>query len=259
MEMPSLAFGGRNSAVPPLAASLRVEPCPSEEQTDIAPEADEPLEPIAGFTCVIEYQGAQRLISCRRFKTRGEFGYVGAICLMASGYREFRTDHIGSVIDPQTGEVLGEKDYFRRFSIDEHYDAHPGWGLSPSQRATLNAGLNVLAFMARCDGRWHALETKPVESFICTLWMRGEWEGEPPVSEIIAHAQRLSPDSSTFFKSVETYARSSTGARILSRAVSDLIAADGVVCDEEFDWGHQFSEYLAECAGREGGRLAPII
>ncbi|MBQ1499180.1 MAG: hypothetical protein IIZ38_12775 [Sphingomonas sp.] len=259
MEISSSAFGGRTSAIPPLAASFQIEACPPglDDEVDLA--AVEPLASIAGFTCVIEYAGAHRLISCRRFKTRGEFGYVGAICLTASGYREFRTDRIGYVFDPESGEVLGEHDYFSRFSIDEHCEALPTWGLTPSRRATLVAGLNVLAFMARCDGKWHALETKPIEDFICSLWLRREWEGEPPLDQILAHARRLSPDSDTFFKSVEHYARSRTRSRILRTAVSDLIAADGVVCDAEFDWGRQFSEYLAECARREGVDLAPLF
>lgn len=259
MEISSSAFGGRTSAIPPLAASFQIAACPPEPYDEIDLVAVESLESIAGFTCVIEYEGAHRLISCRRFKTRGEFGYVCAICLTASGYREFRTDRIGYIFDPQSGEILGEKDYFSRFAIDEHSEARPTWGLTPSRRATLVAGLNILAFMARCDGKWHPLETKPVEDFICSLWIRREWEGEPPLEEILAHAQRLSPDSGTFFKSVENYARSRTRSKILRKAVSDLIAADGIVCDAEFDWGRQFSEYLAERASREGITLDPIF
>ncbi|MDG2532990.1 hypothetical protein P6144_04980 [Sphingomonas sp. HITSZ_GF] len=259
MEISSSAFSGRTSAVPPLAASFHIEACPPEPQDETDPMAVEPLESIAGLTCVIEYAGAHRLISCRRFKTRGEFSYVGAICLAASGYREFRTDRIGYVFDPQSGEVLGEQGYFSRFSVDESHEARPTWGLAPSRRVTLVAGLNILAFMARCDGQWHPLETKPVEDFICSLWLRREWEGEPPLEEILAHAQRLSPDSGTFFKGVENYARSRTRSKILRKAVSDLIAADGVVCDEEFDWGRQFSEYLTERARHEGVDLDPIF
>jgi hypothetical protein len=259
MEISSSAFDGRTSAIPPLAASFQIEACAPETHDEGDLAVVESLEPIAGFTCVIEYAGAHRLISCRRFKTRGKFGYVGAICLTASGYREFRTDRIGYVFDPQSGEILGEQDYFSRFSIDEHREAQPVWGLTPSRRATLVAGLNILAFMARCDGQWHPLETQPVEDFICALWIRREWEGEPPLDEILAHARRLSPDSSTFFKSIENYARSRTRSKILRKAVSDLIAADGVVCDAEFDWARQFSEYLTECARREGIYLAPIL
>jgi hypothetical protein len=258
MEISSNVFSDRESAVPPLASSLMVEPCSPDVATATSEEdRDGPIEPIAGFTCVIEYQDVQRLISCRRFKKRGDFGYVGAVCLAARGYREFRTDRIGCVIDPQTGEVLGNADYFSRFTIDEHRDAGPTWGLTSSRQATLVAGLNVLAFMAHCDGLWHPLETEPVERFVCSLWLRREWEGEPPLNDILMHAQRLSPDSDTFFKGVGHYARSETRATILRRAVADLIAADGVVCNEEFDWGQHFSAYLAERARNEGVHLSP--
>lgn len=253
--MLSKAFSDHESAVPPLAPSLTVEPCSTDIATVPSEIRDGPIQPIAGFTCVIEYEGVQRLISCRRFKTRGDFGYVGAVCLTAGGYREFRTDRIGDTFDPQTGEVLGNADYFNRFIIDEHWDARPSWGLTSSRQATLIAGLNVLAFMAHCDGRWHPLESEPVERFVCSLWLRREWEGEPPLDDILAHAQRLSPDSETFFKGVGHYARSETRSTILRRAVADLIAADGVVCSEEFDWGQQFSEYLVERARHEGIHL----
>lgn len=245
-------FSDRESAPPPLAPSLNVVPCAPDNATVISEIPDAPVEPIAGFTCVIEYEGVQRLISCRRFKTRGDLGYVGAVCLTAGSYREFRTDRIGCVIDPQTGEILGNADYFSRFAVDEHRDARPTWGLTPSRQATLVAGLNVLAFMAHCDGRWHPLESEPVERFVCSLWLRREWDGEPPLDDILAHAQRLSPDSDTFFQSVEHYARSQTRSMILRSAVANLIAADGVICDEEFDWGQQFSSYLAERASHEG-------
>lgn len=247
-KMLSDAFRGRKSNAPPLASSLNVKPCTSTATVPPCETTDGPLEAIAGFTCVIEYGDIQRLISCRRFKTRGAFDYVGAICLTAGGYREFRTDRVGCVFDPQTGEVLGDSTYFSGFAVDEHRNARPTWGLTSSRQATLIAGLNVLAFMAHCDGRWHPLESESVERFVCSLWLRREWEGEPPIHDILAHAQRLSPDSDTFLKSVDHYARSETRSKILRTAVADLIAVDGVICDVEFNWGRQFSDYLTERA-----------
>lgn len=238
-------FSGKGSTVPPLSASLQIEPC-SPAQPIVSAEAAPKLEPIAGLTCVIEYDQRHRLISCRRFKRLGDYAYVGAVCLEAGGYREFRTDRISLVFDPPTGEILGDGHYFGRFALDEFREGRPTWGLTPSRQVTLIAGLNVLAFMAQCDGHWHQLETEPVERFICTLWLRREWEGDPPLEDIVAHARRLSPDSDTFFQSVENYARSEARSSILRTAVANLIAADGVICDEEHDWGQQFSDYLAE-------------
>ena len=241
-------FADRQSAAPPIAPSLDVEPCLPDAVAEPANEASTTIEPISGFTCVIEYKDAQRLISCQRFQTRGDIGHVLAVCLTAGGFRDFRTDRITCVYDPQTGEVLGDGTYFRRFAVDAQFQAAPTWGLSRSRQVTLIAGLNVLAFMAHCDGNWHPLETEPVERFVCSLWLRREWEGDPPLAEIVAHAQRLSPDSETFFRSVNHYARSHMRSGILRQAVADLIAADGVICDEEFDWAQAFSDCLAEMA-----------
>lgn len=242
----SASLRRRGAVAPPLALTIDVAECSPEMP---AAPADSPLtelEPISGFTCVIEYGDAQRLISCRSYKLRGDHSYIGAICLKASGYRDFRTDRITAVIEPQTGEVLGGRDYFARFAFDDRSDAATTWGLPKSGAATLAAGLNVLAFMAHCDGRWHPLESEPVERFVCSLWLRCEWESDPPLAEIMAHAQRLSPDGETFLASIDHYARSEACSRVLRQAVTDLIAADGVICDQEFNWGTEFSHHLTE-------------
>ena len=72
-------FAGRESAPPPVAPSLDVEPCTSDESSEAAQKV-EAVEPISGFTCVIEYKDVQRLISCRSFKMLGEVGHIGAVC-----------------------------------------------------------------------------------------------------------------------------------------------------------------------------------
>ena len=205
-------FKGRASAPPPLASSLNVISCSAEDGWPRASDVD-CLDPISGFTCVIEYNQEQRLISCRRLKERGSILYIGAVCLTAGGYREFKSDRIGSVIDPQTGEVLGSGDFFDRFIIDETVAPQDTWGLTKSRKVTLVAGLNILAFMADCDGEWHPLETEPVESFVCSLWMRQEWPGEPPLDRIVSHARRLS----------QTQTPSSKESSIMHVAIHELL------------------------------------
>lgn len=238
---------GRRSALPPIARSFRLRPINDPDVIIEAPEIQE-LQAISGFVCIVEYEEERRLITCCRFDTIGENGYVGAICHMASGYRQFRCDRIETVYDASTGEVLGDGAYFARFSVDGHRDRAPTWGLTPGRKRTLVCGLNVLAFMARCDGLWHPLEVDPLERFVCSLWLQKEWEGQPPLKEIVAHAQRLSPDSGTFFKALEHYRSSSSSRRVLMRAVSDLIDADGVIKLEENTWAHELLDYLEECA-----------
>jgi hypothetical protein len=148
-------------------------------------------------------------------------------------------------IRPQ-GKPSATESYFDRFSVDQERERAPSWGLTSSRKATLVAGLNVLAFMARCDGHWHPLENEPLEKFICSMWLRKEWPGDAPIDEIVGHAQRLSPDSETFFRALQHYARSSTSSQLLRRAVGDLIAADGIICIAEADWGREIDTFFRE-------------
>jgi hypothetical protein len=215
-------------------------------------------QPIAAFVCLIEYGGEPRLITCRRYELRGEVGYIGAICHSARGYRTFRCDRIEIVSDARTGEVLGDGSFFARFSVDAQREAAPTWGLTPSRRATLVAGLNVLAFMARCDGAWHELESEVVERFICSMWLRNEWPGDPAVSEILAHAQRLSPDAETFMDSLRCYADCATSTMILKRAVGDLIAADGILHAEEMNWGAEVDAFFRRYKEEQSARLMAV-
>jgi hypothetical protein len=103
--------------------------------------------------------------------------------------------------------------------------------------------------MARCDGHWHPLETPVIEKFVCSMWLRKEWPGDPPLDEIVAHSQRLAPDSETFFRALRHYAQSSTSTTILQRAIGDLIAADGVICSAEMSWGSEIDAFFRENAG----------
>lgn len=241
-------FGGRPRVVPP--SWLKLVDWIEDEQAIVVeepPPAAE-LDPITAFVCVIEYVGDARLITCRRYDIVGEHGYVGAICSTANGYRQFRTDRIAYVADAYTGEVIGDGSYFARFEPRSVRDRAPTWGLIPSQKATLVAGLNVLSFMAHCDGQWHPLETEPVERFICSMWLRKEWPGDPPIDEILAHSRRLAPDADTFFRALNCYAKSASSSAVLRRAVGDLVSADGVICGDEVNWSTELTGYLAAMA-----------
>jgi hypothetical protein len=164
---------GRSSALPPVAAIFTLTTIDDPEVGAIP--ADAGLHPISAFVCIIDYEGEERLITCRRYDFIGENGYVGAICRAAGGYRQFRCDRIRAVFDAATGEMLGDGSYFQRFEIQSQRERAPTWGLSPSHKATLVGGLNTLAFMARCDGYWHPLENEAIEPFVCSMWLRNEW------------------------------------------------------------------------------------
>lgn len=236
-------FTGRTSALPPIAAGVRVK---VSENGPVEFEPEGEPQPISAFVCIIEYQGEARLITCRRYERIGEQAYVGAICHAARGYRQFRCDRIANVFDATTGEVIGDGAFFGRFSTDSERERAPTWGLASHRRALLVGGLNILAFMARCDGHWHPLEAEVIESFTCSLWLQSEWEGEPELEEIVAHSQRLSPDADAFFKALKLYAQNDRAARIMKRAVGNLIAADGEICAKEMEWGAEIEAFFRD-------------
>lgn len=254
-----MSWFARQSALPPLA--IPVAPVPKDELA--APRAAEPtderLQSISGFLCVIDYGGELRLITGRRYDLVGPSAYVGAICQSAHGYRQFRCDRINAVFDAHTGEELGDGTFFERFSVDQQRDRAPTWGLSSGRKYLLVSGLNVLTFMARCDGHWHPLETEPIARFICSLWLRKGWEGEPPLDEIINHAKRLAPDGEVFFKSLKPFTTSSSSMSLLRRSVSELIEADGTVCNDEFQWSLELEDAIEQASAEATEEFVSIL
>lgn len=238
-------LASRSSAQPPLAVEVSP-PTKEDPQTIVSEPVDQAPQSVAGFICVIEYDGEARLITGRRYDVIGERSYVGAICLMAGGYRQFRCDRISAVIDAESGEILGDGCYFEAFAVNSRKDKEPSWGLTPKRKHVLVSGLNVLSFMAQCDGFWHPLETGSIESFVCSLWLRKEWPGDPPMEEIVAHARRLAPDGEVFYRSLKPFAHSRTSGTVLKRAVAELIQADGVICSDEINWSCELEDALRE-------------
>jgi hypothetical protein len=251
-------LAGRGSTLPPLAFELSAYVA-DDPITIVREPIDEAPHSISGFVCVIDYADELRLITARRYDRIGEFTYVGGICQTAGGYRQFRCDRIGAVSDAYTGEVRGDGSYFARFSLDRQRDKAPTWGLTQGRKHLLVCGLNIMAFMARCDGRWHPLESGAIERFICSMWLRKEWDGEPPIEEIVAHAQRLAPDSEVFFRSLGRYAPSQSSCNIVRRAVVDLIEADGLVCCDEVNWETELRTALAETAAASDEKFFELL
>src|SRR5204862_21670 len=115
-----------------------------------------------------------------------------------------------------------------------------------SRQQHLLAGLNILAFIARCDGEWHPLEGEAIADFVTAIWIQKEWDGQPPIERIVAHAQRLAPDGSIFGAALRNFIRSSNSARILRQAMVRVIEADGRITPEEFEWAVEIDAMISE-------------
>ncbi|MDF2496049.1 hypothetical protein [Sphingomonas sp.] len=232
-----------------LPPSLTIEM--AEDAAELPPPTDDTPQVIAGFICAIEYADADgvvtdRVINCRRYEYFNNKPRVGAICGTSRKYKTFYCDGILQVHDVVTRQHLGDGTLFEQFVVGAHKVGKSDWNTTSQRKSLIVAGLNVLCFMARCDGHWHELEEQVIEEFVCSLWIRKEWENEPPLPEIVAHARRLAPDGEVFRAAITQYGHSSTSAAILSRFVQRVVAADGVICDAEHRWGAEFEELLAE-------------
>ena len=221
-------------------------------------EVEEPSgpQPIAGLICRIDYTNAKgeashRVIQCRSLKVQDRVAMVGAICVASHAFKHFRCDRINEVFDALTGETLGDGSFFKQFIVGEYKESKSNWNTKSQRKSLIVAGLNVLSFMARCDGRWHPLEEAVIEDFVCALWLKKGWENSPPMAEVLAHARRLAPDGQVFRSAIRQYAHSNGSAQILSRFVQRIIAADGVICDEEHRWATEFAEALDEAREEE--------
>ncbi len=255
LRIPS-ALVGASGVLPPISGRFEIPDALGEidrEQgrlVDLEDASDSTAELISGFLSVISYDGEDRLITGRRYIAKGDLRYVGAICHSARGYRLFRCDRIAAVYDATTGEHLGDGAFFERFRVDGGTKAAATFGLSASRAKLLVAGLNILAYVARCDGEWHPLEVSPIERFVFALWDLKGWTEELQLDAIMAHAMRLAPDSETFYRSLELYFRSRGSTELLMRSIGILIRADGIVAEQEVRLLNELTEFMAEVRDR---------
>jgi hypothetical protein len=247
------AVRGRN-VTPPRPAHLKVTLPEQDEADNLIADSDDPptfgCMPISGFSLILAYQDAkgqvsERRITCHLLEVAGQHTYLRAFCHEREARRQFRLDRIVSVIDLHTGEVLADPPrFFRQFALDRAQASALHWGLGVQSRADLVAGLNVLRFMGTCDREWHPLERDAVETFVSSYWLRSEAPGEPPVDDIVAHAERLSPDAETFYVSLTRCHGSPVLGRIIRRHIQSVVDADGRLASEEFYWGGAVDDYL---------------
>ena len=219
---------------------------------------EEPSRPqtIAGFICRIDYtnskgEASHRVIRCKSMKAGPHGPVVGAVCLSSRAFKDFRCDRIAEVFDAETGETLGTGGFFDQFVVGKYNGSASHWNTTSQRKSLIVAGLNVLSFMARCDGRWHPLEEEVIEAFVCALWLKKGWENSPPMADVLAHARRLAPDGQVFRSAIRQYAHSAGSGQVLSRFVQRIIAADGVICDSEHRWATEFADALEEARAEE--------
>lgn len=217
------------------------------DEVDDAPRAGDVL---SGYACIIDYvdskgRASQRRVSFIRYERAKGADYIRAHCHERRAMRCFRLDRIAEVYDIQTGEVIGVDAAFGHVAPDRVESAPLGWGLAVRARADLTAGLNVLTFLARCDREWHPMEEDTIESFVTGWWLRRELRHEPPIEDILRHAERLRPDAETFFGALLRTHDCPALAAMLPDYIQLVIEADDRITSEEAFWAGKAAAYLS--------------
>ncbi|MGA9220027.1 MAG: WYL domain-containing protein [Pseudomonas graminis] len=206
---------------------------------------------ISGQRLVLEYRDSKgdfstRQVICRRLDERAGVFYLSARCLLRDQLRAFRVDRIITVIDPSSGEVHEPAaTFFAMFAPDTASSSRYHYGLHPRLYTDFNAGLNVLAFIARCDGKWHALEGEAISNFAASFWLRGEITTTLDEAAVAQHAARLAPDPETFWTSIERCLGNPVLRQIIRQHIAAVVDADGMLHPREAYWGRAVDEILS--------------
>lgn len=247
---------GTPPVVPPVVVNMQV---PDNDAADqLSPDDDLALplvadvQPVTGIVMVISYldtkgQPSTRQIVCRRIEQFADKAYLIARCELRQQSRTFNISRIASAIDSATGQIYepGSK-LLEAFTVDRQSTGRFRFGLSPKAFARFNAALNILAFVARCDGKWHVLETEAIENFVMACWLRLDFPGDLDLAAVTAHVARLAPDDEALWRSVYEVANHPAMARLVVQHLGRVIDADGVHHPREVYWASQIAEALQD-------------
>lgn len=222
------------------------------DDIDLSDDFEPELESIAGVGCILTYADSKgaisaRRVTCRKLSHLKDVLYVVGYCHERQALRTFRLDRIVEAACGVTGEVFVPGTlFFDRFVITEDGGSPASFGLNVSLATDLRAALNILAFLAKADGRIVEEEREVIESFCQSFALRYatddfDFEG------VCEHAQRLAPDAETLFVSLQRLTRQEAPeglGRLVRRYAGDLIEADGEQHPIEFHFGMKVQEAL---------------
>lgn len=156
-------------------------------------------------------------------------------------------ERIGEVACGVTGEIYNPSaPYFARYIVSEGDSSVVGFSLGVQKAADLRASLNVLAFLARSDGRVVAEERAVMEAF-CQSFAVRYGNAKFALAGACSYADRLAPDAETFYTSLNRLTRDGAPeglARLVATMAGRMIDADGVQHEREFYFGSKVQEYL---------------
>ncbi|MCW1985359.1 UNVERIFIED_ORG: uncharacterized membrane protein YebE (DUF533 family) [Sphingomonas sp. R1F5B] len=249
------ALRKQEPVVPPAAIGLITPEDDDDPDTLVIPSSSPPswpAESITGKHVLIQYRSSaaavsERQIICHRLEVKAGSAYIFARCLLRKQSRSFRIDRIQQAVDIITGEVFDPgSTFFHRYAPNSVSASALHFGLAPRQYADFNAALNVLAFIARCDGSFDISEREAIENFATSWWMRSEIQQTLDLDEVCRHIYRLAPDAETMWASLQRCMQSDTIAHMLQRHICAVMDADGMHHEREVWWCSQIDEFMRE-------------
>ncbi|MBF0325548.1 MAG: WYL domain-containing protein [Alphaproteobacteria bacterium] len=226
---------------PPGAGGFAVH-VPVVEADDGQEEEGCDLLDVVGLALGIVYQGAsgqetRRRITVSSLVSRGDAVLVNAWCHERQAFRQFRLDRIGEVVVLATGEVFDDAAAF--------FDGLHGRDPTAEALAGCRHSLQILAYLARCDGHLHPDEQEQIIDFILSTAPDPSCLDEVRLRR---HVAALYPDPATYAKALRAL-RLSGGDQVrrLGRYVQRVLDADGILDDAEFEAALQAQTELSRC------------
>ncbi len=167
---------------------------------------------------------SQRRITIKSLTPQESDLLVRAYCHERHAARAFKASRISSVVDLETGEVYEDAaELFGAYlKSDPTYDALKLAG----------PGLQVLAFIARCDGEYHEFEKDCLVEYVMEKSV-----GEIDSLAVRKHVDGLYPDADSYEQGLLRAAEQGEAElKNITSWLRRVADADGVLANEEFEW-----------------------
>lgn len=197
----------------------------------------------------ISYKNSKGEVSERRISiktvSRSSAGHImiGAYCYERKAFRHFRADRIVEAIDLATGEIIDTQDaILESFGIvEKELASDPKTATREALRKCRHA-LNVLTYLARCDGHFHHDE----ESIIIHYLMDECFDCDFHDEYLLARIRKHYPDTDAFFDSLDYLEENAPDTlNKIARYAARLVQADGQIAKEEIDFITEMQAYAA--------------
>jgi hypothetical protein len=178
----------------------------------------------------LDANGNKSRRSIRVFRlVKQEFGYhIFGVCELRHEFRLFRSDRMSELIDWRTGEIVADPTLY----LDELAQAAIATGVDIWE--TINSGITVLTAMVAIDRVIYDEEVEAVIAFVSEAALEsGVAVGDETVSQIRQAVLSACPTVEMVRQALRQVKTFPSVARLLKRAIRDVIERDDSITEEE--------------------------